>query len=308
MVNNQSSQSNLAETSPSVPRPSIWRWILGTLLIVLVWQIAGTAFTIIAAVVAGMTLEEFLPDGGFTIGELTPDRAALVLLVIMVSFIPFFFANFFAYRFILKRQASQLLSWAGTFSIRHALRGFSVWLIVGLIGTLIAALLNPGSVTWTFNPAGIVPFVLVAILLIPIQTTAEELFFRGWLLQWTDNGRRNAYVLALVNGFLFAFPHLANPEVAGDDLIRSVSYVAVGAAWAWVTLRDRSLELAIGAHAANNISGVLLVGYDGSAIPSISLWNMGRIPVEQEIVIGLLGAVAFILLTRRQSLRVRQSE
>lgn len=301
MVNDQSSQPNLAENSPSESRPSIWRWVLGTLLIVLVWQIAGTLLTIVAAVLAGMTFEEFLPDAGFTIGDLAPDRAALVLVVIMVSFIPFFVANFFAYRFILERKAIYLLTSVGRFSFRRVMSGFAVWLILGLVGTLIAAVLTPGSVTWTFNPAGILPFVLVAILLIPIQTTAEELFFRGWLLQWTDNGRRNAYVLALVNGLLFAFPHLTNPEVAGDDLIRSVSYVAVGAAWAWVTLRDRSLELAIGAHAANNISGVLLVGYDGSAIPSISLWNMGRIPIEHEIVINLAGALAFTLLTRAKS-------
>lgn len=68
-------------------RPSIWRWVLGTLLIILVWQIAGTVLTIVAAVATGMTLEEFLPDAGFTIGELAPDRAALVLMAIMVSFI-----------------------------------------------------------------------------------------------------------------------------------------------------------------------------------------------------------------------------
>jgi uncharacterized protein len=288
------------QASEQDQRPSIWRWVLGTLLIILVWQIAGTVLTIVAAVATGMTLEEFLPDGGFTIGELAPDRAALVLMAIMVSFIPFFLANLFAYRFILNRRASALLS-SGQFSFRRVLSGFSVWIVLGLVGTFVAAVLNPGAVTWTFNPTGLLPFVVVALLLIPIQTTAEELFFRGWLLQWTDNGRRNAYVLALINGVIFALPHLANPEVAGEDLIRAVSYVAVGSAWAWVTLRDRSLELAIGAHAANNISGVLLVGYDGSAIPSISLWNMGRIPVEHEILINVAGALAFTLLMRVKS-------
>ena len=53
-----------------------------------------------------------------------------------------------------------------------------------------------------------------------------------------------------MNGFIFALPHLANPEVGGEDLIRIVGYIAVGTGWAWVTLRDGTLELAIGAHAA----------------------------------------------------------
>ncbi len=58
-------------------------------------------------------------------------------------------------------------------------------------------------------------------------------------------------------------------------------------------------ELAIGAHAANNISAALLVGYVGSAIPSLSLWTMDRIPVMQEVVLGLVSAAVFAWLTSR---------
>jgi len=177
--------------------------------------------------------------------------------------------------------------------------GFGLWLILGLVGVFFIELANPGVVQWVFDPVGALPYVLVALLLIPIQTTAEELFFRGWILQWSDNGKRRRSVLAAVNGVIFALPHLANPEVAGEDLIRITGYVAVGYVWAWVTLRDRTLELAIGAHAANNISAALLVGYVGSAIPSVSLWTMERIPVAQEILFGVLGAIAFAWITGR---------
>jgi hypothetical protein len=106
-------------------------------------------------------------------------------------------------------------------------------------------------------------------------------------------------VLAAVNGVIFALPHLANPEVAGEDLIRIAGYVAVGYVWAWVTLRDQTMELAIGAHAANNIFAAILVGYVGSAIPSVSLWTMERIPVEQEILLGVLWAITFAWITGR---------
>ena len=88
-------------------------------------------------------------------------------------------------------------------------------------------------------------------------------------------------------------------EVQGDDLIRLTGYVAVGAGLAWVTLRDRTLELAIGAHAANNLSAALVAGYVGSAIPSISLWMLGRVPVGQELVLGLANVVAFAWITTR---------
>ncbi|MFM8403776.1 MAG: lysostaphin resistance A-like protein, partial [Candidatus Limnocylindrus sp.] len=228
-----------------------------------------------------------------------PDRAALVLLAVMVSFLPFIAANLIAYRYILKLKLTRLFTQIGRFSGRRLMFGFAVWLALGLVGTLVFEIANPGVVEWSFNPAGALPYVAVALLLIPIQTTAEELLFRGWFLQWSDNGRRRQTTLAVFNGVIFALPHLANPEFAGEDLIRIVGYVAVGAAWAWVTLRDRTLELAIGAHAANNLSAALLVGYVGSAIPSVSLWTMDRIPVAQEILLGVLGAVAFVWITGR---------
>jgi membrane protease YdiL (CAAX protease family) len=284
---------------PNSSRPALWRWIVGTLVIVLLWQVVGSIVTIFVVVNSGLEFEAFLPQGGFGAVPISPDRAALILLAILLSFVPFFVANLIAYRYILKERLARLFTQTGTFSVRRMLFGFSLWIVIGLIGIAAVALLNPGVVEWTFNPAGALPYVLVALLLIPVQTTAEELFFRGWLLQWSDSGRRRRSTLAAINGVLFALPHLANPEVAGEDLVRIVGYIAIGYVWAWVTLRDRTLELAIGAHAANNISAALLVGYVGSAIPSLSLWTMDRIPVLQEVVLGLASAVVFAWITER---------
>jgi membrane protease YdiL (CAAX protease family) len=213
--------------------------------------------------------------------------------------VPFFFGNLFAYRYILKERVTRMFTLTGSFSTQRALAGFVIWLAIGLGGLLLLELVNPGVVRWTFNPVGALPYIVVALLLLPIQTTAEELFFRGWLLQWSDNGRRRRWVLATLNGVLFALPHLANPEVAGEDLIRIIGYVAIGFGWAWVTLRDRTLELAIGAHAANNISAALLVGYVGSAIPSVSFWTMERIPVLHEVLLGVVSILIFTWITAR---------
>jgi membrane protease YdiL (CAAX protease family) len=284
---------------PASARPALWRWIVGAIVIVLLWQIVGSIMTVFTVISAGLTLEEFLPSGGFGATPVAPDRAALILFAILLSFVPFFLGNLIAYRYILKASVARLFSQTGRFSLRRVMFGFSLWLLLGLVGVFVIEIANPGVVQWVFDPVGALPYVLVALLLIPIQTTAEELFFRGWILQWSDNGRRRRSVLAAVNGVIFALPHLANPEVAGEDLIRIAGYVAVGYVWAWVTLRDQTMELAIGAHAANNISAALLVGYVGSAIPSVSLWTMERIPVAQEILFGVLCAIAFAWITRR---------
>ena len=205
--------------------PSRWRWIFGTLFIIVCWQVIGTIFALVAAAGTGLTLDEFLPAEGYGATPLAPDRAALVIFAVMVSFIPFIAANLIAYRYILKLKLTRLFTQIGRFSGRRLMFGFAVWLALGLVGTLVFEIANPGVVEWSFNPAGALPYVAVALLLIPIQTTAEELLFRGWFLQWSDNGRRRRTTLAVFNGVIFALPHLANPEVAGEDLIRIVGYV-----------------------------------------------------------------------------------
>lgn len=280
-------------------RPALWRWIVGAVVIVLIWQVLGSILLVGAVLWMGIPFDALVPPGGFGLAPISPERSAMILFAFLISFVPFFFGNLFAYRYILKERVRQMFTLTGTFSIQRTFAGFAIWLAIGLGGLLLLELANPGVVRWTFNPVGALPYIVVALLLLPIQTTAEELFFRGWLLQWSDNGRRRRWVLATLNGVLFALPHLANPEVAGEDLIRIIGYVAVGFGWAWVTLRDRTLELAIGAHAANNISAALLAGYVGSAIPSVSFWTMERIPVLQEVLLGVASILIFTWITAR---------
>ncbi|MFM9128538.1 MAG: hypothetical protein ACKOPF_01605, partial [Candidatus Limnocylindrus sp.] len=45
--------------------PSRWRWIFGTLFIIVAWQVVGTIFTLGAVAGAGLTSDEFLPAAGY---------------------------------------------------------------------------------------------------------------------------------------------------------------------------------------------------------------------------------------------------
>lgn len=92
-----------------------------------------------------------------------------------------------------------------------------------------------------------------AIMLLVIAAAAEEIVFRGWLLKHAGAFTRSPVILMAVNGLLFALIHFdPNP---GAFLIRA----AMGAGLTWMTLRTGGIELAIGAHAANNIVILLLL-------------------------------------------------
>ena len=66
----------------------------------------------------------------------------------------------------------------------------------------------------TFQPPGgeFLLFLVVAVILVPVQSGFEEVFLRGYLLQGLMQFLRNKVVLAILTGVIFALPQLANPE------------------------------------------------------------------------------------------------
>ena len=158
---------------------------------------------------------------------------------------------------------------------------------------------NRSDYKLTFSLAAFAPYLIVALLLIPMQTSAEEVFYRGWIQQWLDNGRRSIWVISAVNGALFSLPHLANPEVNGELVLAVIGYGATGFMFSWVTFRDRSMEIALGAHAANNILAGLVVTSSDSALPAASIWTTPAVSWGPAAIISILMVPFFIWLTRK---------
>ncbi|MEY2900482.1 MAG: hypothetical protein RL247_648, partial [Actinomycetota bacterium] len=220
------------------------------------------------------------------------------LFFALVTFVPLFLGVLIAYRWILGVKLRYLFASVQDFRWWRVGLGFWVWLL--LIGgpVVVSVVLYPEDYRFNFQPETYLPFLVVGVLLLPIQTTAEELFFRGWILQWAAKRVSNIVFLSLISGVLFSIPHLLNPEAAGDVLGAFFGYFTVGFALAWVTVRDRSLEIAIGAHMSNNLFAALVVGYEGGALPADALVVSDPIEWGATNLIGILVVPLFILLTR----------
>lgn len=96
-------------------------------------------------------------------------------------------------------------------------------------------------------------YAALSALFLLLAAAAEELMFRGVLLQLVGGVVRSLPVLILVNGLLFSAFHL-DPS-PGAFAARAIS----GAVWTWTALRLAGLEFAIGAHWANNLVLCLLL-------------------------------------------------
>jgi uncharacterized protein len=278
-------------TTPTPVRA--WRWILGTLVILACWLVGGSLLGLALLPYTGVD-PAVLVEGGDILGGM-PGWGFLFFA--LITFIPLFLGVLIAYRFVLGVKLRYLFSTVQEFRWWRVGLGFWVWLV--LIGgpVVISLVATPDEYRFNFQPGTFIPFALVGILLLPIQTTAEELFFRGWVLQWAGQRVGNILVLSIISGVAFSVPHLLNPEAAGDVLGAFFGYFTVGFALAWVTVRDRSLEVAIGAHLSNNLFAALIVGYEGGALPADALFVSGPIEWGASNLLGVLVVPLFILLT-----------
>jgi membrane protease YdiL (CAAX protease family) len=247
---------------------SVWRYIVGTLSILFIWLAIGGIATAVLLIIFSIFQGLNLTD----VTQLIYDPNLLgyipYYLVLNVGFAFFYIAIWLTVRLVHGRPLRSVVTAGRSISWRRMGVGFVIWAGLLLAGTLLEYLVWPESFSITFDARVFIPFAILAFLITPIQTTAEELFFRGYLVQGGSLISRNWVFLSIWSGVLFAIPHFSNPEVASNTVVVLLTFFVLGAFLAWISLKDGSLELAIGVHAANNLVAGLVVTFPDSVLPT----------------------------------------
>jgi hypothetical protein len=163
------------------------------------------------------------------------------------------------------------------FTVRDRFDWKRFFLSFGLYGTilmlsLIGVVSSDSNVTWNFNIMTFLPLLIISLLLIPLQTTCEEVLFRGYIFQGIGHFYKRGWISVLVTGVLFGLMHRANPEVDKLGMIVMVFYIGTGLFMGLVTLMDDGLELSMGYHAINNIFASLIITNDWQAFQTDALF------------------------------------
>ncbi|WP_375324320.1 lysostaphin resistance A-like protein [Flagellimonas sp. GZD32] len=156
---------------------------------------------------------------------------------------------------------------------------FGLWGGITIILTGIDIYFSPEDYVLNFNLTKFIPLAIIAILLIPLQTSFEEYLFRGHMMQGIGLMAKNRWVPLVLTSTLFGLMHLANPEVErlGHGIL--IYYIGTGFFLGILTLMDEGLELALGFHAANNLITALLVTADWTAFQTNSIYKDVSEPV-----------------------------
>ena len=149
--------------------------------------------------------------------------------------------------------------------------GFGLVAAFTIIATLIDYNLRPDDFIWNFRAVPFAIMALIAVVMVPLQTSFEEYLFRGYLMQGIGVMAKNRWVPLIVTSVVFGSLHLWNPEVTKLGYIIMVYYIGTGLLLGVMTLMDEGMELALGFHAGNNLVGAMLVTADWTAFQTNSI-------------------------------------
>lgn len=138
--------------------------------------------------------------------------------------------------------------------------------------------------------------LILMLLIVPIQCTAEELVFRGYLAQTLGRWLRHPLWAILLPAPLFMLGHMY--DIWGQ---LSVGFMAVVAGW--LTWRTGGLEAAVSLHVVNNLVAtvfVLFMPFD----PEAAAESVGLFGFAVSAGMQVLFAVLAVLIARRRGLAV----
>lgn len=126
--------------------------------------------------------------------------------------------------------------------------------------------------------------LVVLLVFVPLQATAEEYLFRGLMMQAIGSWLRHPAWAVLLPVPLFMAGHVY-------DWVGQIDIAAFAVATGWVTWRTGGLEAAIALHVVNN-AGVLGLGAVGLTDPNATELPLAALPFSLVFTLGYCVIVA----------------
>lgn len=274
-----------------------WYWYL--LVVFLCVIVANTVGSIPLFIIM---ITSFMRNGispeslsGGTLNFLDADKN-LVLFAMLFVFAVMLVAAMFFIKLIHGRSWTEVIN--GTKHVRwpRFFFGFLIFAMITIILLVISYFTEPENLEFRFEPVKFFVLLLISVLFIPLQSTAEEFIFRGYLAQGVASWTKSRWWALIIPSILFGLLHSANPEVKEYGFgIMMTQYIFMGFMFGLMSILDDGIELAMGVHTANNLLGSVFVTYKGSALQTYALFEMKEINPAEDLLPTIISGI--ILLT-----------
>lgn len=251
-------------------KEDFWRYAVGLGIIFIGWQVLGVIPLMIGLVSKVDNLESLpmdIPGMSKLLGS------NLFLFLMLLSFAFALVATFLSSTLLHKQSIIALTTSRSKIDWKRVIFSFTLWGTLSVVMVGADIFLSPESYVFNFELDKFLLLAAIAIIFIPIQTSFEEYFLRGYLMQGIGILAKNRWVPLVITSVIFGLLHLANPEVDKLGYGIMVYYIGTGFFLGILTLMDEGLELSLGFHAANNLITALLVTADWTAFQTDSIYR-----------------------------------
>ncbi|NJB69654.1 hypothetical protein GGR42_000116 [Saonia flava] len=247
-----------------------WRYVLGFFLVFIAWQFVGGIPLMAALILKSNSLADLTGDLG-QMAEILGTNTFLFFM--LLTFVIGLVCLFVFVKFVHKQAILYLTTSRNRVDWKRVLFSFFLWAIISIAFILIDIYFTPENYEFNFNLGPFLILAVIAVLMIPIQTSMEEYFMRGYMMQGIGIMAGNRWVPLFITSTLFGLMHIFNPEIGKLGYGVLVFYIGTGFFLGILTLMDEGLELALGFHAANNLTAALLVTADWTAFTTDSIYR-----------------------------------
>jgi membrane protease YdiL (CAAX protease family) len=235
-----------------------WRYIVSFLVILIGWQFIGAIPLLVVAIMHSKDMNDFMESAQNNFLNSGMNSNLFLFLMILTFAIGLVFL-FIGIKYIHKRSKTSLITSRAKIDWKRFFYSFSVWFLFSVAMLVIGYFMEPEIFTWNFKPIPFLILVIISFVMLPLQTSFEELFFRGYMMQGLGILVKNRWFPLIFTSVLFGLLHGANPEVEKLGYIVMVYYIGTGFLLGIITLMDEGTELSLGFHAANNIVAAIFV-------------------------------------------------
>jgi len=225
-----------------------------------------------------------------------------VLLALLFSMFVFAFLGLFiVIKRVHKKTLTSVITAYDKIRFGRFFFAFAVWAAFLIISVILSYFLNKDEVSIQFNPMNFIFLVIVCVILMPIQTTTEELIFRGYLVQGLSQVFKNGIMPLVITSILFGMVHMSNPEAKTYGWMTMLPYYAIfGFFLGAITLLDEGLELAMGIHCANNLISSLLITSPNGVLKTDAIFVAeGENPGAEFVTWFVMALLTFIIFWQK---------
>lgn len=251
-----------------------WRYLLTITIFIICFIIISLIFIILFD---SLSIVYPTPKNTELFIELAPMATGFFLLLFLINKIH-------------KKPILSVLTSRKSFDFKRFFFTIFICLFITIIATYL--FVSEQDYQFKFNFAPFAKLFLISIFLLPLQCAVEEVLFRGYLLQAFGKLFKNKLAALILITILFAALHLGNPEFNHDFYRVMAEYLIISIFFGLIVVLDNGLEIAIGAHTANNLFVSLIINPSDGAFQTDAIFttNMDAI-LQSSILITILPTI-----------------